>query len=78
LYTLLWTDLLIQDHDIMPDGFAVTTHMDILGGWSNEDMEVFLRYYADEETRQEWGEDGRILPERADPPSDRDRFLPGH
>ena len=79
LYTLLWTNLLIEDHDIMPDDFGVTTHLDVLGGWSNEDIEVFLRYYADEETRKEWAKDyGRTLPERADPPYDRDCFLPGH
>jgi hypothetical protein len=79
LYTLLWTDLLIEDDDITPAGFAVTTHLDILGGWSNEDMEVYLRHYADEETRKEWAKDyGKPLPVHVDPPYDRDRLLPGH
>jgi len=32
LYTLLWTDLLLEDEPIVPDDFSVTTHLDILGG----------------------------------------------
>jgi hypothetical protein len=79
LYSLLWTDLLIEDHEVIPEDFPVTTHIDILGGWSNEDMEVFLRFYADENTRKEWAKDyGKPIPEHVDPPYDRDRFLPGH
>ena len=79
LYTLLWTLLLGEQDDIIPDDVAVTTHLDILGGWSNEDIENYLRYYADEGDRKEWAqESGRSLPEHVDPPYDRDRFLPGH
>jgi hypothetical protein len=79
LYTLLWTDLLIEDHENIPEGLAVTTHLDILGGWSADDMEVFLRYYADDEMRKEWAEEySKPIPEHIDPPYDRDRFLPGH
>jgi hypothetical protein len=79
LYTLLWTDLLLEDHQIVPEGFSITTHLDVLGGWSNEDLETYLRYYADEDTRKEWAEQyGKPLPEHLDPPYDRDRLLPGH
>ena len=79
LYTLLWTDLLITADDIIPDDLAVTTHLDVLGGWSGDDTEIFLRYYADEETRRQWAVDyGKSIPEHVDPPYDRDRFLPGH
>ena len=79
LYTLLWTDLLLEDHEIVPDDFPVTTHLDILGGWNNDDMQVYLLYYADEDSRKEWAKEyGKSLPEHVDPPYDRDRFLPGH
>jgi hypothetical protein len=79
LYTLMWTELLIEDHQVFPEDFPVTTHIDILGGWSQEDTEMFLRYYADEETRREWASDyGKTIPEHVDPPYDRDQFLPGH
>jgi hypothetical protein len=78
LYALLWTDLLLQPEPILPEEIAVTTHLDILGSWSTDDLEVFLRYYADEETRQEWGKDyGKPIPDHVDPPYDRDRLLPG-
>jgi hypothetical protein len=79
LYTLLWTELLLEDHPVVPDGFPVTTHLDVLGGWSEDDIEVFLRYYADEDDRKTWREEfGKTLPEHVDPPHERDRFLPGH
>ena len=79
LYTLLWTELLLEDHPVVPDGFPVTTHLDVLGGWSEDDIEAFLRYYADEDDRKTWREKfGKTLPEHVDPPYERDRFLPGH
>ena len=79
LYSLLWTDLLIEEQPIIPDEVPVTTHLDILGGWSNDDMEVYLRYYADEEARREWAASyGKPIPDHVDPPYDRDRLLPGH
>jgi hypothetical protein len=79
LYTLLWTELLLEDHPVVPDGFPVTTHLDVLGSWGEDEMEVFLRYYADEDTRKTWSEEfGKTLPEHVDPPYERDRFLPGH
>jgi hypothetical protein len=78
LYTLLWTDLLLEDHEILPADFPVTTHLDVLGGWSNDDTQVYLRYYADQDTRKEWAAKyGKSIPEHVDPPYDRDRFLPG-
>jgi len=79
LYARLWKETLIEDHQVFPEDFPVTTHIDILGGWSQEDTELFLRHYADEETRQEWASDyGKTIPEHVDPPYDRDQFLPGH
>ena len=79
LYTLLWKDLLLDDEPILPDDFAVTTHLDTLGRWSEKDTELFLRHYADEDTRRRWGEEfGKVVPEHVDPPYQRDRFLPGH
>jgi hypothetical protein len=79
LYTLLWTDLLIEEEPVIPDELPVTTHLDLLGGWSNDDMDVYLRYYADEDARREWAADyAKPIPEHVDLPYDRDRFLPGH
>ncbi len=54
------------------------------GGWhlsplgdSDEDTEIYLRYYADDETRERWHRDfGATLPAKEKPPFDRDRLLP--
>src|SRR6187401_1867626 len=51
LYTVLWQDTLIQEHPIVPDEFQMMTHIDLLGGWSNEDMRTYLKYYADDQER---------------------------
>jgi hypothetical protein len=79
LYKVLWTDLLIEEEPVISKEWPVTTHLDLLGGWSNDDMDVYLRYYADENARREWAADyGKSIPEHVDLPYDRDRLLPGH
>jgi len=79
LYTKLFADILLEDHPIVPDEFVPCTHIDILGyGGSDEDLNTYLKYYADEETRQRYARDFNItLPERAVPPFSRDHLLPG-
>jgi hypothetical protein len=79
LYSLLWTRFLREDYPVIPDHIGVTTHIDMLGAWSNEDVQTYLRYYAEEESRRNWVQNFREkIPEHVDPPYDRDRFLPGH
>jgi len=79
LYTLLWTDLLIEEHPVIANDVAVTTDIDVLGGWSADEVEIYLRYYANEDERRQWSaESGKPIPEHVHPPYDRDRFLPGH
>ncbi len=53
-------------------------HYDILGGYSQEDIELYLRYYADEDEREFWEEDWPRdkMPPKEDPPYDRDSKLP--
>lgn len=50
----------------------------MIGGGSEEDNQIYLRYYATEDERADWKrqfpEDE--LPSRAKPPYDRDRLLP--
>ncbi len=47
---------------------------------SERDIHAWLKYYADEETRQRWAEDfpNDVVPPHEDPPYDRDRHLPQH
>ncbi|MCA1635126.1 MAG: hypothetical protein LC802_15900 [Acidobacteria bacterium] len=78
LYTLLWRELLREPVKDMPLDESAAWHIDITGSGSEEDTYLYLKYYADEETRQCWAadfpDDG--MPEHAEPPFGRDRYLP--
>ena len=76
LYSKLWLEILREEHPVVPDDYPLMTHIDILGGWSNEDIETFLTYYANEEERKEFGK-GKAIPDHVDPPYSRDHLLPG-
>jgi hypothetical protein len=78
LYEKLLSEILLEPVTLRP-GTAGFTFIDILGGWSPEDTETYLRYYADEETRRDWAADyGEPIPPKEKPPYDRDRHLPGY
>ena len=78
LYHALWRDVLREDTPILPDDPASAWHIDLLGGWSVTDTDLYLKYYADDEERQRWLEDfpDYDMPAHEDPPYDRDRHLP--
>ena len=51
-------------------------HVSPIGGGSEEDNEIYLRYYADEKDREQWARDfGVALPPHEKLPYDRDRLL---
>jgi hypothetical protein len=77
LYRWLVLDVLTQE-----------TFLDSVGHWhisaistgsSEEETDLYLRYYADDETRELWQRDLGVttLPPKEQPPFDRDRLLPG-
>lgn len=78
LYTKLLRETLPEEMDALDGGDNSAWHIDILGGWSLEDVALFLKYYATEEQRDHWRRDSPDLemPEHEDPPYDRDRDLP--
>ena len=78
LYRVLWTDTLRVPTTLMPDYPNSACHIDLVGTGSEEDIHLYLKHYADEETRHEWANDwpGDAIPEHEDPPYDRDRHLP--
>jgi hypothetical protein len=77
LYTLLWKDVLRKEpYWYMADPENSGCHLDLLGGGSEEQILTHLRYYADDETRTHFADDGMTLPDKETPPFNRDRFLP--
>lgn len=78
LYEILWHDVLREEGPIMPLDNDSALHIDLLGSGSETDIELYLRYYADEEERRRWAEDwpDDVIPPHETPPYDRDRHLP--
>jgi hypothetical protein len=78
LYTELWSDMLREEVKAMPPDAEGAWHLSPLGGCSEEDIQLQMKYYADEEWRRQFQEDfpDFVMPEHEDPPYDRDRFLP--
>jgi hypothetical protein len=78
LYTHLWTESLREETKAMPMAANSAYHIELLGSYSEEDMRLFLKYYADDDFRRQWHKDWPKdpIPAHEDPPYDRDRLLP--
>jgi hypothetical protein len=78
LYRLLWTDTLRVPTTLLPQYPNFACHIDLVGSGSEEDIHLYLKHYADEETRSQWAKDWPqdIIPDHENPPYDRDRLLP--
>jgi hypothetical protein len=77
LYSWLWKHALREE--LMGFGLPFgNCHLDVLGGRSDEDIGLSMRYYADEEKRARWAAEfpDFPMPPRETPPFDRDRHLP--
>lgn len=78
LYTHLWTDSLREETKALALAANSAYHIQLLGSYSEEDMVLYLKYYADEDWRRQWHKDwpNDPIPAHEDPPYDRDRLLP--
>jgi hypothetical protein len=78
LYEYLYHDGLREEAVLFPENPSYAYMIDLVGSGSEEDNQIFLKYYADEKYREQWATDwpDDRLPEREAPPFDRDRFLP--
>jgi hypothetical protein len=78
LYTELWSHLLHDEVKALPPDPDGAWHLSPIGSGSEEDVDVQMKYYADEKWRESWMEDfpDYVMPEHEDPPYDRDRLLP--
>jgi hypothetical protein len=78
LYEYLYHDALREEVVLFPENPSYAYMIDLTGSGGDEDNQLYLRYYADEEHRRQWAHDwpDDPLPDHEDPPFDRDRFLP--
>ena len=78
LYVYVFADGLREEAVLFPENPSYAYMIDLTGSGSDEDNQIYLKYYADEEHRQQWARDwpDDHLPEHENPPFDRDRFLP--
>jgi hypothetical protein len=80
LYTYLLNDCLREETKDMPLAANFACHIQLLSSGSEEDNFLYLKYYADDDWRQQWHKDwpNDPMPDHEDPPYDRDRLLPKH
>ena|SRR6185295_6258737 len=78
LYIYLWSDALREPAVLMPENTSYAYHIDLVGSGSEEDMHLYLKYYASNKERRQWLKDWPTdtIPDREKPPYDRDRRLP--
>lgn len=78
LYALLWGDTLREPVKDMPLDESSAWHIDLLSGGGEEETRLYMKYYADEETRRQWLADfpDDEVPPHEEPPYDRDQHLP--
>lgn len=78
LYVYLYADGLREDAVLFPENPSYAYTIDLTGSGSDEDNQIYLRYFADAEHRNQWKADwpDDPMPDHEDPPFDRDRHLP--
>jgi hypothetical protein len=78
LYVQLYDDSLREEAVLFPENSSYVYVIDLTGTGSDEDNQVYLKYYADEEHRKQWAADwpDDPMPSHEAPPFDRDRHLP--
>lgn len=78
LYEYLYLDGLREEAVLFPENPSYAYMIDLTGSGCEEDNQVYLKYYADEQSRRQWASDwpDDSIPDHETPPFDRDRFLP--
>ena len=78
LYHYLYFEGLREEAVLFPENPSYAYMIDLTGSGSDSDNQIYLKYYASREHREQWACDwpNDSMPDHEDPPFDRDRFLP--
>jgi len=78
LYILLLGDVLLEEMVFQSGDMNLTCHIDLIGSGSEDDNNIYLKYYAGEDDRTLWVKEfpDESVPGREQLPFDRDRHLP--
>jgi hypothetical protein len=78
LYAQLWDDSLREEMALQPNDANFACHIDMIGSGSEEDNNIYLKYYADEDERSRWAKEwpDETVPSQERLPFDRDGHLP--
>ena len=78
LYVQLWDDSLREEMVLQPDDASFACYIDMIGSGSEEDNNIYLKYYADEDERSRWAKEwaDEPVPSQERLPFNRDRHLP--
>lgn len=78
LYEYLYHEGLREEAVLYPHNPSYAYIIDLTGSGSDQDNQIYLRHYADEQYRNDWAHDwpDDPMPAHEDPPFDRDSSLP--
>ena len=78
LYSYLFNEGLREEAVLFPENPGYVYGVDLVGSGSDEDTQLYLKYYANKEYRKDWAKDwpDDPMPQHVDPPFDRDKHLP--
>lgn len=78
LFEYLYNEGLREEAVLFPENPSYAYIIDLTGSGSEEDNQNYLRYFADDQHRQQWALDwpDDVIPEKEKPPFDRDSKLP--
>ena len=78
LYENLFNESLREEAVLFPENPGFVYGIDLVGSGSDEDIFLWMKYFADEDTRKQWLKDfpDYEMPPHEDPLFDRDKDLP--